>query len=221
MGIEMRRSSRAITICAAATVLLSAPAYADVFTATFAQVGSNVVVTGSGSIDVSGLVFVEKSPIGNGVGPTPPVLTMGLVVGNSNGVSFSASSDFYSATFSGPDNFGQGKGGIATSGTGNEVGLVNDPQDGLSYFIVPANYQSGDPLSDSLTFANTTLAGLGLAPGTYTYTFGTNDSFVIDIPGQVAAVPEPATWAMMILGFFGVGFMAYRRKQSEPALRLT
>jgi hypothetical protein len=28
----------------------------------------------------------------------------------------------------------------------------------------------------------------------------------------VSAVPEPSTWAMMILGFGGVGFMAYRRK---------
>jgi hypothetical protein len=27
-----------------------------------------------------------------------------------------------------------------------------------------------------------------------------------------SAVPEPSTWAMMILGFAGVGFMAYRRK---------
>ncbi|MCK1636032.1 PEP-CTERM sorting domain-containing protein [Bradyrhizobium sp. 157] len=26
------------------------------------------------------------------------------------------------------------------------------------------------------------------------------------------AVPEPSTWAMMILGFAGVGFMAYRRR---------
>jgi hypothetical protein len=34
-----------------------------------------------------------------------------------------------------------------------------------------------------------------------------------------AGVPEPSTWAMMILGFMGVGFMAYRRK-SGPALRL-
>ena len=35
---------------------------------------------------------------------------------------------------------------------------------------------------------------------------------------QVAeAVPEPSTWAMMILGFAGVGFMAYRRK-SKPVL---
>jgi hypothetical protein len=31
------------------------------------------------------------------------------------------------------------------------------------------------------------------------------------------AVPEPSTWAMMLLGFAGIGFMAYRRK-SEPAL---
>lgn len=29
---------------------------------------------------------------------------------------------------------------------------------------------------------------------------------------HVGGVPEPATWAMMILGFIGVGFMAYRRK---------
>jgi PEP-CTERM motif len=30
--------------------------------------------------------------------------------------------------------------------------------------------------------------------------------------GAAAVVPEPSTWAMMILGFADVGFMAYRRK---------
>jgi hypothetical protein len=34
----------------------------------------------------------------------------------------------------------------------------------------------------------------------------------------VGAVPEPSTWAMMILGFCGLGFMAYRRKQNGVAL---
>jgi hypothetical protein len=34
----------------------------------------------------------------------------------------------------------------------------------------------------------------------------------------VSAVPEPSTWAMMILGFAGIGFMAYRRK-SKPTFR--
>jgi PEP-CTERM motif-containing protein/von Hippel-Lindau disease tumor suppressor protein len=37
---------------------------------------------------------------------------------------------------------------------------------------------------------------------------------------NISGVPEPSTWAMMILGFCGVGFMAYRRKQNGPALRL-
>lgn len=30
----------------------------------------------------------------------------------------------------------------------------------------------------------------------------------------LSAVPEPSTWAMMILGFAGVGFMAYRRRKT-------
>jgi hypothetical protein len=32
--------------------------------------------------------------------------------------------------------------------------------------------------------------------------------------GVVAAVPEPSTWAMMILGFAAVGFFAYRRRNN-------
>jgi hypothetical protein len=33
----------------------------------------------------------------------------------------------------------------------------------------------------------------------------------------VTGVPEPSTWAMLLLGFAGVGFMAYRRKL-KPSL---
>ena len=39
----------------------------------------------------------------------------------------------------------------------------------------------------------------------------------IAVYGAVAAVPEPSTWAMMLLGFAGIGFLAYRRK-SKPVL---
>jgi hypothetical protein len=35
-----------------------------------------------------------------------------------------------------------------------------------------------------------------------------------------AVVPEPSTWAMMILGFAGVGFMAYRRRNKPAMLRV-
>jgi hypothetical protein len=37
---------------------------------------------------------------------------------------------------------------------------------------------------------------------------------------QVTAVPEPATWAMMILGFLGIGFIAYRGKRNHAGFRL-
>jgi hypothetical protein len=39
----------------------------------------------------------------------------------------------------------------------------------------------------------------------------------IGSPPPVDGVPEPSTWAMMILGFAGIGFMAYRRK-SKPLM---
>jgi len=42
----------------------------------------------------------------------------------------------------------------------------------------------------------------------YAFTVGT----------QVAAVPEPSSWLMMILGFCGVGFMASRRKRLHAVL---
>ena len=50
-----------------------------------------------------------------------------------------------------------------------------------------------------------------------TSTDGFSEIKQFEISGFAPAVPEPSTWAMMILGFAGVGFMAYRRK-SKPAL---
>ena len=71
-------------------------------------------------------------------------------------------------------------------------------------------------------------ANLGfLASGSHLLSFvglGTSNSnfdqtaFIDDV--NVSAVPEPSTWAMMIFGFLGVGFMAYRRKSSASRFRL-
>lgn len=55
---------------------------------------------------------------------------------------------------------------------------------------------------------------------TYTGTPGTS-GFALDAPGSVdpfffttavSAVPEASTWAMMLIGFSGIGFIAYRKK---------
>jgi hypothetical protein len=54
----------------------------------------------------------------------------------------------------------------------------------------------------------------------------TGGIFTFDQPVQVGtweirvaeAVPEPSTWAMMILGFGGIGFMACRRRNKAAML---
>ncbi len=49
--------------------------------------------------------------------------------------------------------------------------------------------------------------------------FGSEGNVSIDdLSVTIAAVPEPSTWAMMILGFAGVGYMAYRRRNQSAAL---
>jgi choice-of-anchor C domain-containing protein len=62
--------------------------------------------------------------------------------------------------------------------------------------------------SETLDFESTTTANS--QNPTFPFAFGPALDNV-----SVTAVPEPSTWAMMILGFFGVGFMAYRRKSTS------
>jgi PEP-CTERM motif len=41
------------------------------------------------------------------------------------------------------------------------------------------------------------------------------DNVSAPVLNRVGGVPEPSTWAMMVLGFAGVGFMAYGRKKKH------
>ena len=60
--------------------------------------------------------------------------------------------------------------------------------------------------------------GLGLLyQQPFAFVTGASLGFILSGDTTTAGVPEPSTWAMMILGFAGVGFMAYRRK-SKPSL---
>jgi PEP-CTERM motif len=44
---------------------------------------------------------------------------------------------------------------------------------------------------------------------------GTSGAFSLDITDKLNVVPEPSTWAMMLVGFAGLGFAAYRRRRAQ------
>jgi hypothetical protein len=52
-----------------------------------------------------------------------------------------------------------------------------------------------------------------LGPGTV----GAGDPFVALTSFSVSIVPEPSTWAMMLFGFAGLGFLGYRKRAALAA----
>jgi hypothetical protein len=80
----------------------------------------------------------------------------------------------------------------------------------------------GGDFQNSESFAFAPLPGTGLYTLNFTVVnFAQNGGNPTGLDVAVASsVPEPATWGMMILGFLGVGFMAYRRKSGRQSFRL-
>ena len=106
---------------------------------------------------------------------------------------------------------------------------------GLSGYAGADNllYFPGEPFVDFGGISFSTSGGpdfnLGLQnpSGPFQYVF--NDSSLNpigypNVPGStditltVSAVPEPATWALMLIGFAGIGFFAYRRTKKSAAV---
>jgi hypothetical protein len=106
--------------------------------------------------------------------------------------------------------------------------------DGMNFDITPSNLQNNGAIQTgpagqfyTLTI-NEAVPGSGDYLSVYTssgniystpYGSGIYSATITSIAGPTlaSAVPEPSTWAMMILGFAGLGLMGYRRK-SKPSL---
>jgi PEP-CTERM motif-containing protein len=73
-------------------------------------------------------------------------------------------------------------------------------------------------LDDKFNIDNTTIDGRVI--GGSNQDFQLVSGFELNAPpnpSMTGSIPEPSTWAMMLLGFAGIGFLAYRRS-SKPAL---
>ncbi|OAI43083.1 hypothetical protein AYO41_02850 [Verrucomicrobia bacterium SCGC AG-212-E04] len=171
----------------AAGALVTQPSRASAaFTFTLTQVGNDVVVFGSGTLDLTSLTLLDPLFPNQGVLIEPSSAV--LAVGNNPFL------QQFTGLF-GPVSWGPGGITNATSFSGDLVVIA-----GLNPFLyVPSSYVSGAPLVDMATFTNTTILGLGFVPGTYTYTWGSGaNADSLTIIGLV--VPEPTTWSLVGAG---------------------
>lgn len=192
----------------AAGVALASPTAADAaLVITFKQIGSDILVEGAGSINTTGLKMVESK-----------LNDYTAAINASRGTVFAgaqANTVAYKDTMTNMDTFGQGTTTKrVSSGTGNTFGIST--YRGILY--LPIGYVSGSMLSGTATYANTSFGSLGLKQGRYVFNLINNDTITVNV-GTVAAVPEPATWAMMTLGLGSVGFAMRRRRKGAVAVR--
>lgn len=132
------------------------------FTVTVAEVGSDVVWSGSGSLNLTDLTLSFTQDLGSGYQSTDAIWAIGP--------NAPISCDFYELITTFPLTFGSG--GIAsTSGTGSTVGIL--PSGANRSLAVPQGYVSGTQISGSTTYVNQTISSMGLTPGTYVYSWGT------------------------------------------------
>ena len=176
---------------------------AQAYTVTLQQMGSNVVATGSGAINLMGLHFLGTVETEIFIQAMVGAIFTGQL----------ADTDFYRG-FTGPTNFGSGVRFFANASSGDDVGIQNFP--GAKFLLVPQGYVSNAALSDSMTFNNATFHSLGVTPGTYEWTWGTglpNQNFTLIISQAGAGVPDGGS-TVSLLGFALLGLAALRRKLS-------
>ena len=129
------------------------------FNVTISQVGSNVVWSGSGKFNLTALTSAGTTSIGGGFQANQAVWAIGPIV----------TVDTYSGSITYPATFGSGGVGV-TSNTGSTFGILLGGSGRLLY--VPSGYTSNSVISGTSTYNSTTIAGMGLTPGTYTWSWG-------------------------------------------------
>ncbi len=212
-SLEFFKPTLATTLALVLAWLLSVgPAQAG-YTVTLQQVGPNVVATGSGAINLTGLTHPQS------ISQNPQIQPCGDCQAEGSATIYtgpiSSSVDRYFGA-SGPRSFGDlGLFSPASSGSGDMVGITTTIfGDGIS---VPTGYVSGTALPDMAIYSGKTLATLGVTPGTYVWTWGAgaDQKFTLKIESAIlpaANVTNSSTRASVqtgshapIIGFIVTG----------------
>lgn len=177
-----RKYNNMMGLAAAACMLLVMSAANAAVTITITESGSDVVATGAGTINMNGLTLLAPGGPAALTLPSSSVLVLGQ--GGSN---------IYTPASNPNSGLGPGAAMVdATSASGMNFGMG-----GGGVMFVDMNYVSGTEFTTSATWANASLASLGLTPGTYQYSWGSGadiDTLTVNI------IPEPSTALLGILG---------------------
>jgi hypothetical protein len=109
--------------------------------------------------------------------------------------------------------------GILSTNVDQDVTItVNDSSGNAFTFHVTSN---GDflPIGVDALATGETIASVSVSCPGCGFTQLKQEEFSLAPGVSVGPIPEASTWAMMILGFMGVGFMAYRRRSQGGHFR--
>lgn len=143
--------------------------------------GQDVVVLGSGSLNLSGLIFL---------GADANYSLSGFFNGGAAALLIGKGGYAIYEGCSGPSSFGQVQLATANDSLGDLFGIGARG----NAIIVPFSYSSGAPLLATSTWKASSITSLGLTPGLYTYMWNTglvNETLTVNI------VPEPSSFCVM------------------------
>jgi hypothetical protein len=203
----------AVALVVLATAMNVSPSSANVVSITLSQTGfSDQTVTGTDAALFTGAygTFNLSFATATSTNATPPTLLSQIL--NLSGIG-TLTIDVTSSGYTAP--------------IGDQLFLTAFTQLPTDMTVTLASFVNSNPLATdtfsalgSSSFVNTATVG---NPFSITERFILTAATTVTNQGSqisvTAGVPEPSTWAMMVLGFLGVGFMAYRRRSSS-AFRL-